>query len=113
MTSLPATATLTVLRNSKKDIGERHLVVSLDGNKLGYLLFRQSLTREIDAGHHRLRIHNTLVWKTVEFDVEPGEHARFLACNKMGSGSFSMLLLVGVGPLSVTVERLPDGPLAP
>jgi len=53
-------------------------------------------------------VHNTLVWKTVEFDVAPGEHARFLACNKMGSGSFSMLLMIGVGPLSVTVERLPD-----
>lgn len=113
MTNPSATATLTVLRNSKHDIGERHLVVSLDGHKLGYLLFRQSLTRTIEPGHHRLKVHNTLVWKTMEFDVAPGEHVRFLACNKMGSGSFSMLLLIGVGPLSVTLERLPDQPPVP
>lgn len=102
---------LTIQRDSKQDIGERHLVVSLDGDKLGCLLYRQSLTREISPRHHRLRVYNTLVWKTVEFDVAPGEHARFLACNKMGSGSFSMLLMIGVGPLSVTVERLPDLPI--
>ncbi len=106
----PAPARLTVQRNSRQDIGERHLVVSLDNEKLGYLLFRQSLTRELEPGHHRLKVHNTLVWKTVEFDVAPGEHVRFLACNKIGSGSFSMLLMIGVGPLSVTVERLPDPP---
>jgi hypothetical protein len=108
MTTVVQPSRLTVQRNSKDDIGERHLVVSLDGQKLGYLLFRQSLTRDIEPGHHRLRVHNTLVWKTVEFAVAPGEHARFLACNKMRSGSFSMLLMIGVGPLSVTVERLPD-----
>jgi hypothetical protein len=101
---------LTVQRNSKNDIGERHLVVSLDGEKVGYLLFRQSLTRDIEPGHHRLRVHNTLVWKTVEFDVARGEHVRFLACNKMSSGSFSMLLMIGVGPLSVTLERLAEHP---
>jgi hypothetical protein len=110
MTTPAATATITIQRNSKNDIGERHLVVSLDGDKLGYLLFRQSLTREIEPGHHRLKVHNTLVWKTVEFDVAPGEHVRFLACNRMGSSSFSLLLMIGVGPLSVTLERLPDQP---
>lgn len=110
MTAADQPSRLTVQRNSKHDIGERHLVVSLDGEKLGHLLFRQRLTREIDPGHHRLRVHNTLVWKTVEFDVAPGEHVRFLACNKMGSGSFSMLLMIGLGPLSVTLERLPELP---
>jgi hypothetical protein len=110
MTTVDLPSHLTVLRNSKDDIGERHLVVSLDGEKVGNLLYRQSLTRDIPPGRHRLKVHNTLVWKTVEFDVAPGEHARFLACNKMGSGSFSMLLMIGVGPLSVTIERLSSPP---
>lgn len=110
MTTDDRPSRLTVQRNSRDDIGERHLVVSLDGEKLGYLLYRQGLSREIQPGHHRLRVHNTLVWKTVEFDVEPGAHVRFLAGNKMKSGSFSLLLLIGVGPLSVTLERLPDAP---
>lgn len=111
MTTAPVhSSRLTVQRNSRHDIGERHLVVSLDGRKLGDLLFRQSLVRDIEPGHHRLKVHNTLVWKTVEFDIAPGGHARFMACNKMGSGSFSLLLMIGVGPLMVTVERLPDEP---
>ena len=107
MTSADEPSRLTVERNAKQDVGERHLVVSLDGEKLGYLLYRQSLTRDIEPGHHRLKVHNTLVWKTVEFDVAPGEHVRFLACNKFGGGSFSMLLMIGVGPLFVTIDRVP------
>jgi hypothetical protein len=108
MTAVATAARLTVHRNSKKDIGERHLVVPPDAKNSATCWFRQSLIREIEAGHHGLKLHNTLVWKAVDFDAAPGEHVRFLACNKLASGSFSLLLMIGVGPLSVTVERLSD-----
>lgn len=64
MTSADEPSRLSIERNAKRDVGERHLVVSLDGEKLGYLLYPQSLTRDIEPGHHRLKVHNTLVWKT-------------------------------------------------
>jgi hypothetical protein len=64
------------------------------------------VNREISPGHHRLRVHNTLVWKTVEFDAASGEHVRFGVVNRAGFGSMALLALLGAGPLYVTVERL-------
>jgi len=70
------------------------------------LLFGERTSRDIGSGHHRLRAHNTLVWKTVEFDAAPGEHVRFRVVNRAGRGSMTLVALLGVGPLFVTIERL-------
>jgi hypothetical protein len=83
------------------------VVVSLDGEEMATLLFGQRTSREIASGHHRLRAHNTLVWKTVEFEAAPNEHVRFRVVNRAGLGSMALVALLGVGPLFVTVERLP------
>ena len=86
----------------------RQVVLTLDGEPLGTLLFGQRVTREIPPGHHRLRAHNTLVWKTVEFDASSGEHVRLSVVNRAGFGSMALVALLGVGPLYVTRERLPS-----
>lgn len=109
MTQEPAR--ITVRRTSKEDVGERHVVVSVDGRKLGDLLHGQRMTRELEPGHHRLKVHNTLVWKTLEFDLGPGEHAHFMTVNRLGSGAWQLLMLIGAGPLYVTLEREPAPPL--
>ena len=96
---------LIVVRNSPDDVQQRQVVLSLDGAPLETLLFGESVAREIEPGHHRLRAHNTLVWKNVEFDVLPGEEVRFLAVNRAGFGSMALVALLGVGPLYVTLER--------
>lgn len=96
---------ITVRRTGKDDVGERHVVVSVDGRKLGDLLFGQRMTRELPPGHHRLKVHNTLVWKTLEFDLGPGEHAHFVTANRLGGGAWQLLMLIGAGPLYVTLER--------
>jgi hypothetical protein len=98
---------LTVERDAAQDVGTRQVVVSLDGEPFGTVLFGDRVTREIAPGHHRLRAHNTLVWKTVEFDISPGEHVRFGVVNRAGFGSMALVALLGVGPLYVTIERLP------
>ena len=82
-------------------------MLSLDGEPFFTLLFGERATREIGSGHHRLRAHNTLVWKTVEFDISPDEHVRFSVVNRAGLGSMALVGLLGVGPLYVTLERLP------
>lgn len=97
---------ITVRRTSKDDFGERHLVVSVDGRKLGDLLFGQRMTRGLEPGHHRLKVHNTLVWKTLEFDLAPGEHAEFMTANRLGGGAWQLLMLIGAGPLYVTLEKV-------
>jgi hypothetical protein len=63
--------------------------------------------RDIAPGRHRLRAHNTLVWKTVEFDAAPDEQVRFCTVNRASLGSMALVALLGVGPLYVTLERMP------
>ena len=99
------TARITVSRKDPGDVQDRQVVVSLDGERLATLLYGHEVTREIPAGRHRLRAHNTLFWKTIDVDLAAGEHARFRAINRAGVGTFSMLGLLGVGPLFLTLER--------
>jgi hypothetical protein len=100
-------ARLTVERTSPDDVQTRQVVLSLDGERFAVLLFGERASREIPPGHHVLRGHNTLVWKTMEFDAHPGEHVRFRIVNRAGLGSMGLVALLGVGPLYVTLERLP------
>jgi hypothetical protein len=101
------TARITVTRRHEKDVRDRQIVVSVDGEHLGTLLFGQQVTREVPAGAHRLKAHNTLFWRNLEIDLQPGEHARFVAINRAGSGTLSLLGILGVGPLYLTFEREP------
>ena len=99
-------ATLTVTRTSNEDFKQRQLIVYLDGQKLATLLFGDSVTRDVEAGPHRLRVSNTLVWKNVDFTLRPGEQALFEVINRAGRATYPMLMIFGVGPLYVTVKRL-------
>ena len=105
-----ATAKITVTRTHPGDVKDRQVVVSLDGMRLATLMYGEEATREVAAGPHRLRAHNTLFWKTLDFDLAPGEHARFRAVNRAGMGTYSLLGLLGVGPLFLTFEREQNPP---
>jgi hypothetical protein len=99
-------ATLTVTRTSEEDFKQRQLIVYLDDVKIATLLWGDSITRDVEPGPHRLRVSNTLVWKTVDFTLKPGEQAYFEVINRAGIGTYPMLLIFGVGPLYVTVRRM-------
>ena len=99
-------AVLTVERRDPADVRVRQVVVALDGEPFATLLFGQAATRPIPAGPHRMRLHNTLIWKNVRFDAAPGEHVRFRTVNRAGPGSMTLLALLGAGPLYITVERV-------
>jgi len=101
-------AVLTVERRDPADVRIRQTVATLDGQPFATLLFGESATRRIRSGPHRLRIHNTLVWKNVAFDAAPGEHVRYRVVNRAGPGSMTLVALLGAGPLYVTVERVTD-----
>lgn len=101
-------STITISRRSNRDIKQREIFVSLDGERLATLMFGDVVTREIAPGHHSIRAHNTLIWKTIEFDVDPGEHARFVVENRPGWGTWIMLSLLGTGPIYLTFEREPS-----
>lgn len=103
-----AQARITVTRNAPNDIGQRELFVSLDGTELATMRFGEAVTREVQPGRHRLRVHNTLIWKNVEIDLRPGEHARFTAINRAGWGTYGIATVLGAGPIYLTVEREAD-----
>jgi hypothetical protein len=97
---------LTILRTSEKDFKNRQIYVTLDDQKLGTLMFGETVTTELEAGPHRLRFNNTFVWKTIDFDVKFGEQVRFEVISRPGKLTYPMLLLVGVGPLYLTIRRM-------
>jgi hypothetical protein len=99
-------ASVTVVRNHPDDIKQRQMIVWLDGERIATLMFGDAVTRDLDPGRHRLRVSNTLFWKTVEFDVKPGEQVRFEIINRAGRLTYPMLAFIGVGPLYVTVRRV-------
>ena len=99
-------ASVTVTRTSEQDFKDRQLIIKLDDEPFGVLLFGESVSRDLAPGAHRLRVSNTFVWKTIDFHVKPGEQVRFEAINRPGRLTYPMLLIMGVGPLYLTIKRL-------
>ena len=103
-----AVATISITRTSPTDVKQRHIFVSLDGESIAEMPFGDTVTREVAAGPHVLRAHNTLVWKTVRCDLKAGEHAHFVVINRPGVVTWAMLSLLGTGPIYLTFERVAD-----
>jgi len=100
------TATLTVRRQSPEDSGMRQIYVALDGERIAVLCAGEEVTRELSVGTHRLRVHNTGFWKTIDFTVTAGEHVSFSVVNRVGFLTFSLLaFFLGTNLLYLTVER--------
>ena len=98
-------ASITVSRNANEDVGFREVFIQVDGKDLAMLRFGDTISQELPAGPHRIRAHNTLFWKTHDVVLQPGEHARFIAINRAGWGTFGMLMMLGAAPVYLTFER--------
>ena len=98
-------ARVVITRTSDEDARERQVVLSIDGENVATLMFGGTVTRELAPGHHRLRAHNTLFWKTVDFELQAGETATFSIVNRPGRGTFGMLSVLGARPLYLEVRR--------
>ncbi|MET0555643.1 MAG: hypothetical protein ABW221_21570 [Vicinamibacteria bacterium] len=101
-------AHVTVTRRDERDVRDRQVIVSVDGQKMATLLFGDEATRAVPPGRHRLHLHNTLFWKTLDLELKPGEHARFRVSNRAIAGITSLFGLLGAAPLSLVVEREAD-----
>jgi hypothetical protein len=99
-------ATVTVTRTSEFDFKSRQLIVRIDGERVATLLWGDSFTTKLQPGRHRVRVSNTLVWKTLEFELAPGEQLFFEAINRTGPGTLLLLVVLGAGPLYVTLQRM-------
>lgn len=104
------TATVTVRRQSRDDVGYREVFVSLDEEQIGMLRHGEEVTREVAPGAHRLKAHNTLFRRALDFSLNVGEHASFRAINRAGFGTYSVLaFFMGGGPIYLTLERDEEG----
>ncbi len=94
---------VTCCRTHRTDVGQRQVVVRLDGGRPVQLLFGESWTEEILPGRHHLRVHNTLFWKNLTFTTEPGEHLEFQIINRARWWTAGVVGLLGSAPLFLTV----------
>lgn len=101
-------ARVTIARTSQADVGQRQVIVSVDGGPKQTLIFGESASFDIAPGNHALKANNTLVWKTVPFSAAPGEHVRFEIANCSTRFTLGFLSLIGVAPLYLRIEKQPD-----
>jgi hypothetical protein len=99
-------ASVTITRTSDEDCQTRQLIVSIDGRRVATLLYGDSIRCDLAPGRHTLRVYNTLVWKTLDFTLEPGEQLFFEAVNRASTSTYLVVALLGVGPLYVRVRRM-------
>jgi hypothetical protein len=97
--------TVTISRDHPSDCAQRQVFLRVDGGPRVALVFGESFTTELEPGRHRMRVHNTLVWKTVDFAIEPGEHLEFIVINSARWWTAGMAGLLGAAPLFLTVQR--------
>src|SRR5215207_4723227 len=99
------TSRVVLTRRAVDDVKQRQVFVSIDGETVATLLFGDSVAIDVAPGQHRLRAHNTLVWKNASVDLKAGEEAWFRIVNRPGPGTYAMLSLLGTGPIYLTFER--------
>ena len=99
---------VTISRTSPDDIQQRQIIVKLDGKRLGELMAGDEMSREVEPGRHRLQVDNTWNWKNLDFTLAPGEHARFQTVNRGGRFTWFLVGTLGVGPMYVHIERVPE-----
>lgn len=109
--SHPASTQVTVTRNCEDDVQTRQIIVSFDGERKAELMFGDTVTMFASPGRHTLRVDNTWNHKDLVLDVTAGNDLRFVT--KSTAGQFSRFLLVafGAGPIYVSIEPAPSGPL--
>lgn len=86
----------------------RALKVYLDGKHWVDIPFGKTESKELEAGSHTIRITNTLYAKKVEFEIEPGQEIRFAMGNLLPSIWATFLVLLGIVPYRVFLERQAD-----
>ena len=98
-------AMITVRRTASDDVQDRQVYLSIDGEDWATIYYGQTVTRELTPGRHTLKANNTLVRKSVEFDVAPGAHIRFQCINKSHWTAMVFMAFLGAAFLTVKLVR--------
>ena len=103
-------ARITIDRTSPDDVQQRQVIVSIGDGWRAQLMFGESASHDLAPGRYVLKAHNTLVRRKIEFDAKPGEHVRFVVANRATKWALPFLTVMGVAPLTLTLERAPGPP---
>jgi len=104
---------LTIIRNQPTDVQQRQVIVKLDGERFGVLLYGQSVTRVVEPGAHQLVLDNTWTKKKLAFRIAEGEHVTYSVINRAGRLTWWLVLTLGAGPMYLTVDRVPEASATP
>lgn len=104
------TARVTIFRNSPEDTQTRQIIVYLDGENQGELMYGDSMTLDVAPGAHVLRVDNTWNRKDLTIEVRPGEDLQFATKSSAGKFAWFLLGFLGAGPIHVSIEPLPSRP---
>jgi hypothetical protein len=99
---------ITITRNSPEDVQTRQIMVFLDGELMGELLFGDQIALPVSPGRHALRVDNTWNHKDLDLDVSAGDDLHFVTKSMAGEFSRFLLVALGAGPIYVSIE-----PVAP
>ena len=99
-----AAAQINIRRTSPDDIQLRQIIVKLDGKPVAELMYGDTATIPVTPGRHRLRVDNTWNWKTLDLDVAPGNHLKFLTINRPGRFTWFLVGTLGAGPMYVSIQ---------
>jgi len=98
-------ARLAVRRPPPGGLGDPYPIsIFLDGERVARLLPGESVDLALTPGAHRLRVHNTLLSRSVTVEAAAGDELRFIAANSAGWWT-SLLGFLGSGPLKVALTR--------
>jgi hypothetical protein len=100
-----AEARITVTRTSAEDVQQRQIVVKVDGERMGELMYGQTLTIPVKAGRHEVTVDNTWNWKKVDVELTKGEDVKFQTVSRAGRFTWFLVGTFGAGPIYVSIER--------
>jgi len=92
-------------RTDSTDVQHRQIYARIDDGPSRTLVFGDTVTIEVPPGDHRLHANNTLYWKKVAFSVTAGQRIEFALINRSGVFGLGFLALLGVAPLSLSIEK--------
>ena len=98
---------VTLRRTDARDAQTRQIYARIDALRTHMLLFGETVEISLPAGSHRLKANNTLIWKSVPFELAPNQHITFSFVNRPSRIGFGLLALLGVAPLWLDIERAP------
>ena len=100
------TGTIEIFRDTPGDIQDRWVRLFIDDEAAEILRYGETYRRELPAGRHRIKAHNTLSKDVIEVDVKEGQTVRIRCHNHFTRGGPLLMLTIGFSFIKVRLEVL-------